>query len=111
MIDAVGHHIKVTKVQDTVATKDICTVVLDGEDKTQVGDMDKTEYHGSGKTWTVTIIVIIIIILREINNSPHNNHSQHYSHNQNTGKKGMRSNEIPNHHFDDSVNRRLYKEL
>ena len=45
------------------------------------------------------------------NNSPHNYHSQHFSHNQSAGKRGMRSNEIPNHNFDDSVNRQLYEEV
>ena len=46
--DVVGH-IKVTKVQDTVVTEIIYTVVLVEEDETQVGDTDQTEYHGSGK--------------------------------------------------------------
>ena len=46
--DVVGHT-KVTRVQDTVVTKIMYTVVLEGEDETQVGDTYQ-KYHGPGKT-------------------------------------------------------------
>ena len=45
------------------------------------------------------------------NNNPHNYHSQYYSHNQNTGKKGMRSTDTPRHNNLDSINKKLQNEV
>ena len=45
--DVVGH-IKVTRVQITIVTKIMYTVVLEGEEETQVGDIYQ-KYHGPGK--------------------------------------------------------------
>ena len=65
-------HIKVTKAHNTVATRDICTVIIkDWEDKIQVGDTEEATtgskvedlMHGTGKIWKGTIISIIITII------------------------------------------------